>query len=58
LTRWDGRVAFVILPPFLKDAVGTDVKALLGWGSFRKHVAYVEAKDKHILGSGNGVEEA
>ncbi len=48
----------MILPPFLKDAVGTDVKALLGWGSFRKHVAYVEAKDKHILGSGNGVEEA
>jgi hypothetical protein len=56
MTWWDGRVAIMILPPFIKGAVWADVKALFGWGSFRKRIAYVGAKDKHIFGSGNGVE--
>jgi hypothetical protein len=58
MTWWDGRVAFVILPPFVKGAVGTNVKALFGWGSFSKCIAYIGAEHKHILGSGNSIEEA
>ncbi len=56
MTRWDGRVSFVILPQFDKGVVMADVKALFGWGSFSKRIAYAGAKDKHILGSGDSVE--
>ncbi len=56
MTWRDGRVSFVILPPFVKGMAGADVKALFGWGSFSKRVAYVGVKDKHIFGSCNSVE--
>ena len=56
-SRRNGGVTFVVLPPFVESAVGTNVEALFWGGSLGKCVAHVRTKDMEILHSSHSVEE-
>jgi hypothetical protein len=46
MTRWDRRVPFVVFPPFVEGAIGSDVETLFRGRSFCKSVAYVGSEDE------------
>jgi len=53
----NGGVIFVVLPPFVESAVGTNIEALFWGRSLCKCVARVVTEDKEILRGGHSVEE-
>ena len=53
----NGGFTFVVLPPFVESAVGTNVEALFWGGSLGKCVAHVRTEDMEILRSSHSIEE-
>ena len=53
----NGRVTFVVLPPFVKSAVGINVEALFWGRSLCKCVAHIGTEDKEILRGSHSIEK-
>jgi hypothetical protein len=56
VTFWDGGLAFVVCPPFVKCLIRLDIKPLLRRWGLHKCVTYVGPIDKEVFGGGDGIK--
>jgi hypothetical protein len=56
MTFWDGGLAFVVCPPFVKHPIRLDIKPLLRRWGLRECVTYVGPIDEEVFCGGNGIK--
>jgi hypothetical protein len=56
VTFWDGWLAFVVCPLFVKHLIRLDIKPLLRRWGLHKCITYVGLVDKEVFCGGNGIK--